>query len=202
MPQFTLPAGYEKIDGKKYPTKAAQTAAYSDIKAYVGPNNVGSFLYGKPRVFTMAKYPLVWPLDKIFITQRFGDNPKTYAPMGLKGHDGIDLRTRYIDSPLGRRYVNAAAAGWCEPRDDKKKGYGLHVRIHHKDGSMTIYGHLTKAYVAYGVRVSAGERIGLSGTTGFSSAPHLHFEYRPPNANPNNGFAGAIDPLPLLPPIK
>lgn len=140
---------------------------------------------------------LLKSLDKWVITQGFGMNPKTYARFGLKGHNGIDLRTRFFDSPLGRRYVTAALGGWCEVRLDGSSGYGNHVRIHHADNSMTIYGHLTKSYVYNKQIVKAGERIGLSGNTGFSSGPHLHFEYRP-GIILNNGYAGAVDPLPFI----
>ena len=145
---------------------------------------------------------LQFPLDKVFITQGFGENPKMYARFGMKGHNGIDLRTRYIDSPLAHRYVTAAADGWCEVRLDGSSGYGNHVRIHHPDGSMTIYGHLTKPYVYSKEVVKTGQRIGLTGNSGFSTGPHLHFEYRDNSASPQNGYFGAVDPLPFLPPLK
>lgn len=145
---------------------------------------------------------LQWPLDKVYITQGFGENPKVYAQFGLKGHDGIDLRTRFVDSPLGRRYVTAALDGTVEVTRADSGGYGTHVRLRHGDGSMTIYGHLTKSYVNQGQKVLTGQRIGLSGNTGFSSGPHLHFEYRPAGweKNTKNGYAGAVDPLPFMAP--
>lgn len=147
---------------------------------------------------------LAWPIDKVYITQRFGERPEVYKIFALKGHNGIDFRTRFIDSPLGRRYITAAAEGVVEVvRDDRSKGYGLHIRIRHQDKSMTIYGHLSKTYVRQGQSVASGSRIGLSGNSGFSSAPHLHFEYRPTGweKKTSNGFAGAVDPLPFLPPL-
>jgi len=140
----------------------------------------------------------IWPLDKVFITQSFGVNPAIYAKYGMKGHDGIDLRVRFVDSPLGRRYIKASRDGWCECRWDRT-GYGYHVRVHHPDGALTIYGHMSKILVANKQIVKQGQHIGLTGTTGFSSGPHLHFEVRPPNCNVKNGFAGAVDPIPLLP---
>lgn len=143
----------------------------------------------------------IWPIDKIFITQSFGVNPSIYARFGLKGHDGIDLRTRFLDSPLGRRIVMASADGWCEVRLNGASGYGNHVRIHHSDGSITIYGHLSKVDVFQKQIVKQGQRIGITGSSGFSSGPHLHFEYRPPNCDVKNGYAGAINPIPLLPKI-
>ena len=143
---------------------------------------------------------LLHPLDKVVITQGFGLNPQIYKQFGLKGHDGLDYRTRFVDSPLGRRYVTAAADGVVEIVRADAAGYGTHIRLRHQDGSMTIYGHLTKSYVSKGDKVVAGQRIALSGNTGFSTAPHLHFEYRPAGweKNTNNGYAGAVDPLPFI----
>ncbi len=205
---FTLPAGYEAIDGNKYPTHALQVAAYDDIRLAGTSGLPGAFLYGKPKQIksvaytsTWAQSKLSWPLNKVFITQRFGADPRTYNQMGLKGHDGVDLRTRFWDSPLARRTVMAADDGTCTVQNDGHAGYGLHVRIRHVDGSMTIYGHLSKVSVGTGSFVHRGMAIGVSGNSGFSSAPHLHFEYRPPKADVHNGFAGAVDPLPFLPSI-
>lgn len=143
---------------------------------------------------------LTHPIDKVFITQMFGVNPRVYAQFGLKGHNGIDYRTRFIDSPLGRRYVMAAADGFIEQTRADSGGYGTHIRIRHPDGSLTIYGHLSKTYVSKDQEVKQGQRIGLSGNTGFSSGPHLHFEYRPAKWEKSikNGFAGAVDPLPYI----
>jgi hypothetical protein len=72
-------------------------------------------------------------------------------------------------------------------------GYGTHVRIEHTEGNTkytTIYGHLNNVNMAVGDRVNAGDVIGTSDNTGFSSGPHLHFELR-------RGIQ-AIDPAPLL----
>lgn len=200
MSNIQLPAGYEPIDGHKYPTKELQRAAYDDIRVFTEEGSRGSFLYGKKK--PQAAFKLAWPLDKVFITQGFGLNPKAYAIYGMKGHDGIDLRTRFIDSPLAHREVTAAAPGICEVRDQGKKGYGLHVRIKHQDGSTTIYGHLSKVYVQSGKAVTTGIILGLTGNTGASTGPHLHFEYRPAGEPSTNGYGGAVDPTPFLPPIK
>lgn len=137
---------------------------------------------------------LHYPLDKIFITQYFGERSDVYKP--LKGHDGIDFRTKFSDTPHGKRVVFAAATGIVKNvANQGNKGYGKYIRIQHEDGSQTLYGHLTTWYVKPEQRVLTGEKIGLSGNTGFSSAPHLHFGYRPPYYNYDNGFSGYIDPL-------
>lgn len=57
-------------------------------------------------------------------------------------------------------------------------GWGNYVRINHGDGTETIYAHLTSTSVSVGQRVSQGQEIGKSGSTGWSTGPHLHFELR------------------------
>lgn len=140
---------------------------------------------------------LRYPLDKIKITQFFGERPDVYKP--LKGHMGIDFRTIYDDSKDGKRPVYAAANGVIvECGDQGDKGYGKFVRLRHNDGSESIYGHLSDHSVQKNQSVFVGKQIGVSGNTGFSSAPHLHFGYRLENFDPNNGYAGYIDPKPLF----
>lgn len=145
---------------------------------------------------------LYWPLDKVYVTQGFGVNQEFYSKYGMKGHNGVDLRTRFIDSPLGRRYVHAAASGIVSEINvkDKESGYGIYVRVRHGDGSETIYAHLTKTYVFLDQHVNSLERIGLSGNTGDSTGPHLHFGWRPSgwNTNYGNGFKGYENPAEYL----
>jgi len=101
----------------------------------------------------------------------------------IKFHAGVDLAV-----PTGTR-VGAAAegivkfAGW-------KGGYGNLVVIEHADGRETRYGHLSKLMVSEGEKVSLGQQIALSGSTGKSTGPHLHFEIR------ENGQV--IDPIKFL----
>jgi|TARA_Y100000296_G_C5154048_1_gene247999 murein DD-endopeptidase MepM/ murein hydrolase activator NlpD len=142
-----------------------------------------------------------WPIDKVHITQEFGENPSIYKRFGLAGHNGIDFRTRFIDTPRARRYVTAALAGKViNVGDQGRKGYGKFIRLQHKGLSQTVYAHLTRFYVEKGDQVREGDRIGLSGNTGFSTGPHLHFGYRPEEWKGlyENGFKGYVDPLPYL----
>ena len=120
------------------------------------------------------------PFPASLITQRFGENPELYARFGLSGHNGIDYGV-----PCGTP-VPCAAAGMVTAAASDPQGYGNYVKISHA-GFVTLYGHLQQALVWPGQEVARLEAIGLSGSTGFSSGPHLHFELR---------VAGkAIDPL-------
>lgn len=140
---------------------------------------------------------LLLPIDKVFITQKFGERPAYYRKYGLPGHNGVDFRTRFIDSPLGRRYVTASADGVIDVIRNDKGGYGTHIRQRMADGSLLIYGHLTKAYVSNKQIVKAGQRIGLTGNTGDSSGPHLHWEYRLPGWEKSSAaeYWNAVDPM-------
>jgi murein DD-endopeptidase MepM/ murein hydrolase activator NlpD len=66
------------------------------------------------------------------------------------------------------------SAGW-------KMGYGLVVYIYHGNGISTRYGHLSRIDVAEGQVIKQGEQLGLVGSTGRSTAPHLHYEVRVDN---------------------
>lgn len=153
---------------------------------------------------------LKYPLDRIYVTQGFGLNEAMYRPFGLKGHNGIDFRTAFLDTPKGHRYVYPMAPGKViEVGDEdlyilgkrvKGRGYGKFVRILYFDGAQAVFGHLEKQYVRVGMSVSTKDVIGLTGNTGFSTGSHLHVGYRPPNwqALYNNGFKGYVDFIKLL----
>jgi len=109
-------------------------------------------------------------------------------------HSGIDYRLRYA-------YVRAASpgdvvlAGWDNPAVHDgalAAGLGLHVHLHHDNGYDTLYGHMSVLRVHTGDQgiCEAGEFsciLGISGNTGWSSGPHLHFEVR-------NAAGTAVDP--------
>ena len=141
------------------------------------------------------------PLTRTYVTQKFGVNPGWYKRYGCKGHNGIDFRTKFSDTPLGHRHVRSMAGGVViEVGDQGKLDYGRFIRVRHDDGSQTVYAHLLKAYVKVGQRVfrpslAEGTIIGLTDNTGRSTASHLHAAYRPPNWSKTygNGFLGYVN---------
>lgn len=107
-------------------------------------------------------------------------------------HNGIDYAV-IVGTP-----VYSAQAGRVQVARVDKTGYGTHVRIEHQDGTLerlTIYGHLSRLDVTVGDVIDAHTQIGLSGNTGNSTGPHLHFELR----NSWAVWSSPLDPRPLLP---
>ncbi|GIW68999.1 MAG: metalloendopeptidase [Candidatus Parcubacteria bacterium] len=109
------------------------------------------------------------------ITQYFGDTP--FAKSGAyngKGHNGIDFR-----APLGTKIYSAGSGVVRATGDtDQVRGcysYGKWVLIDHPTGISTLYAHLSSIAVRTGQMVSDQTLIGLSGSTGYSTGPHLHF---------------------------
>lgn len=84
-------------------------------------------------------------------------------------HKGLDFAV-----PIGTAVM--ASSGGTVIRAGWGSGYGYCVYIQHPDGKVTRYGHLSKVLVKNGQQVSQGQKIALSGNTGISTGPHLHFE--------------------------
>ncbi|MDD6812595.1 MAG: M23 family metallopeptidase [Lachnospiraceae bacterium] len=84
-------------------------------------------------------------------------------------HKGIDWATPVGTAVMASSAGTVTKAGWGS-------GYGYVVYIQHADGRQTRYGHLSKVLVSVGQSVSQGQKIALSGNTGISTGPHLHFE--------------------------
>ncbi|GIV43051.1 MAG: peptidase [Bacteroidia bacterium] len=87
-------------------------------------------------------------------------------------HTGLDFHA-YMNMP-----VKATAGGRviCAGYSATGQGYGIQVEIDHGNGYVTKYAHLSKVKVKYGQKVKRGEIIGLTGSTGWSTGPHLHYE--------------------------
>lgn len=124
----------------------------------------------------------VWPLAAP-VTSGFGT--RVHPVTGVaRLHAGLDL-----GAPTGTP-IRAAAAGTVIAAGGMG-GYGNTVDLRHADGTVTRYAHQSRLLVGVGQTVAAGQVIGLVGSTGVSTGPHLHFEVRSP--------AGPIDPTSWLP---
>jgi LysM repeat protein len=116
------------------------------------------------------------------ITSPFG---KRSDPLtgDVRHHSGVDLRAKWGDrvyAASSGRVIFTGISG----------GYGNLIQIVHKNGYITLYGHLSKILVKVGDKIKRGQLIGRVGETGRVTGPHLHFEIR------KNGKA--VDPLPYI----
>jgi len=114
--------------------------------------------------------PSIRPCDIGWLSSRFGMRRDPFT--GKQAfHRGIDFSV-----PVGTP-VRATAAGRVTTVE-KQRGLGRLVKIDHGDGVVTVYAHLHEAKVSRGDRVERGQVIALSGNSGRSTAPHLHYEVR------------------------
>lgn len=123
------------------------------------------------RIFEIGTRKLLWPVDKIDFTSRYGQR---FNQM----HTGLDMAV-----PVGTPVVAAEdgiikKTGWLG-------GYGNTVIIQHYDGKETLYAHLSDIFLEENESVNMGQIIALSGNTGRSTGPHLHFEVRYENITLN-----------------
>ncbi|MET8714051.1 M23 family metallopeptidase [Streptomyces sp. NPDC004735] len=127
------------------------------------------------------------PVNKYVLSATYGTGGDRWASK----HSGQDFAV-----PIGTK-VEAAHTGRVVKAGPNGGGdgpaYGNAIVIKHANGKYSQYAHLSKIDVKIGDRVKTGEKIGLSGNTGNSSGPHLHFEIR---TTPNYG--SAINPVSYL----
>lgn len=105
------------------------------------------------------------PVDDV-VTSPFGMRWSGVLP---EVHRGVDLRAREGTPVRSMAPGRVRYAGWMN-------GYGNVVWIDHRSDVISVYGHLSEIQVTPGAPVEGGEMVGLSGSTGNVSGPHLHFE--------------------------
>jgi murein DD-endopeptidase MepM/ murein hydrolase activator NlpD len=115
-----------------------------------------------------ARAKFEWPIEPVHVTSLFG---RRFHPIDgrFKRHEGLDLAAEpgQLISAAGPGVVRKA--GW-------NGNYGYQVEVMHGGGVMTRYSHLLQPLVEVGDLVDAGDILGLAGSTGYSTGPHLHFE--------------------------
>lgn len=167
----------------------------------------------------MRKFELYYPIKPMFVNQPFGNVLPVYTSMGLAGHNGIDFAAKHGQP------VYAAHDGIAYWENDGASGMGVVLcseEIFDYNGTpakmKTLYWHLadpvkepklkSPIYGNIPVKVKRGDLIGYADNTGVSTGDHLHFGLKPgyagePDAlfiklEPNNGYAGAINPQPFF----
>jgi murein DD-endopeptidase MepM/ murein hydrolase activator NlpD len=165
---------------------AAMQSVWTQVQLWSQSNNVGQIAASAGH---STKYRFIWPEPKGQISQPFGPSRFWFEPAygGYPHfHTGIDLVEPFA-SP-----IYAADDGIVALVGKSSSGYGNYVVIAHSGGLDTLYGHLSTALVKVGQAITQGQVVGLEGSTGNSTGPHLHFELRIRNQ--------PVDPTPYLPP--
>ncbi len=159
--------GIRPGDNTKQGTSAAAAAAAASQDLMKAPAVVARTPGGSPIYETGASAPSHWPVDVTgFVTRgqvRPGDQSET--------HPGIDIAVA-----VGTQI--RASGGGTVAMAGTDSAYGLFVLLRHPGGYESMYGHASRLLVREGDEVTAGQVIALSGSTGRSTAPHLHFEIR------------------------
>ncbi|GAA1014755.1 peptidase [Streptomyces sp. F-3] len=177
----------------KLRTRAALLAAGLGVSVALGAGAGAASAAGTTAApaAVSAKSAATWvtPVKNYKLTAGFNQNGARWA----NKHSGQDFAV-----PVGTP-VLAASAGTVVKAGPNGAGdgpaYGNAVVLKHANGKYSQYAHLSRIDVKIGQKVAAGQRIALSGNTGNSTGPHLHFEIR---TTPNYG--SAVNPLAYLRP--
>ncbi|MBP3815816.1 MAG: cell wall-binding repeat-containing protein [Firmicutes bacterium] len=179
-----LKVGWNSIGGKYVyveKTGTIATGSFKDGQITIKPTGGGL-------VTPEQKNGFIWPVEGP-LTSFFGYRPAWATNyIGSTNHGGIDIGVGYYTK------VKAARDGKVVQLTGWVAGYGNTVTIQHDDGFVTLYAHNSSIKVKVGQRVKQGDVIALSGSTGNSTGPHVHFEIR------KNGVK--VDPLKYLPANK
>ena len=141
----------------------------------------------------MASIPAIMPLNKKdmshAVTSGFGwRTHPIYKTMEF--HPGMDFSAEQ-GTP-----IYATGDGVVDRADNLVQGYGNHVVLNHGFGYQTLYGHMSRIAVTVGQKITRGQLIGYVGSTGLSTAPHVHYEVMKngERVNPINYYYNDLSP--------
>ena len=166
------------------------------VKAWAAMSGVRGLRFLAPTEFAgdiVVGMPFPTPYH---VTQWWGSNPDFYKQfkydgVRLRGHNGIDFGI-----PVGVSLL-AVSDGSVRRTGFDKGGFGHFVLLNHRWGE-SLFAHLSEIQVKRDQQVILGETIGLSGNTGASTGPHLHFGIRIHPYRRTDGWGGFSDPKPFM----
>lgn len=131
------------------------------------------FLLNPTLLPTTGNGTLVWPLEKVLITQLFGKTSSSGRLYASGTHSGVDLRASVGTPVYAMRSGTVMGTGdtdiYC-----RGASFGKWVFIQYDNGLSSTFGHLSSIIAKKGQVVKAGDLVALSGNTGHSTGPHLH----------------------------
>lgn len=176
--------GYKKIDG--HYTSGGKLPENSGLNTGINVNRSSA-----SQKTSSAGFINPTTASNSVVTSGYGGRnaPKTSVGYGSSNHDGIDIGG--TGGNLNGQAADSIGGGKVTEVGYDENGYGNYVVVDHGNGYTSLYGHLQKATVKQGETVSAGQQVGVIGSTGSSSAPHLHLRVH------KNGQS--IDPRTVIP---
>lgn len=164
-------SGYQKLLADKKSKKDKLEIEMLDVESKL------HVIVDASKLPSVGKGTIKYPVDKVVITQYFGttafstQNPQVYNGSGHNGLDfGINVGTPIYSALAGTVIGTGNTDTACNG-----VSYGKWVLIKHANGLTTLYGHLSVISVSAGDKLTTHQKIGLSGNTGYSTGPHLHF---------------------------
>lgn len=116
----------------------------------------------------------IWPVSSRYVTSTVGGR-ESPGGIGSTNHKGTDIgRVGYNSSVY-------AAKGGQVIISEYSSSYGHYVVVYHGPGNSTLYAHMSSRKVSVGQQVKQGDVLGVTGSTGHSTGPHLHFEVKENN---------------------
>lgn len=183
---------YEQIFNEKYKesitvSKSAKTR-YFEVK--IQPLRTSLRLL-RAREDAFQNMPMGMPVFSTHVTSLYGSRTNPFGQT-THFHTGIDFAGS-TGTP-----VYSTADGMVVTAMEEGGGYGTHIKLIHKHGLATLYAHLSGMAVEKGNNVKRGQLIGYVGSTGLSTGPHLHYEVRLLNQNPENPYEITFNPRPFI----
>lgn len=164
-------AEYQKLVKEKKKKKTALESEVLDVEAKI------KTIVDASKIPKYGKGIISFPVDKVNITQYFGNtpfasqNPQVYNG---SGHNGIDLAVP-VGTPIYSAQSGVVVGTGNTDTACNGVSYGKWVLVRHNNGLSTLYAHLSVIQASAGQSVTQHQKIGLSGNTGYSTGPHLHF---------------------------
>lgn len=190
-------SNYKKLLAEKAARKKQFEREVDDFEAQLRAEiDQGSF----PRPGTKA---LAYPLDNVFVTQKFGKGADARRLYVSGTHNGMDFRAA-PGTPIKASGDGVVVGTGNTDTACRGASYGKWVMIKHKNGLSSLFAHLDLIKVHEGDQVQMGDIIGYSGNTGYSTGPHLHFTVYVSSAVsiqnfPSKSCVGAIFRIPVAP---
>ncbi len=178
------------VEAVPAPRTAPEAAPKAAPKAPKAPKPAGRAAAPQAQPESAPEAPAAQPAAAGFVAPVSGGISTQYKVAGAMWssgyHTGVDFIAAMGTSVKAVGAGTVVSAGWSG-------AYGNEVVIRHADGKYSQYAHLSQLSVSSGQSVTAGQSIGLSGSTGNSTGPHLHFEIR---TSPSYG--SDMDPIAYL----